>query len=72
MKPIGDTNTVRAKLLMAGWRSLSAWAIAHGYMPKTVWRAVADWGQRTDRPLGGINRQIMRDLRRTLGEKEVA
>lgn len=72
MKPIGDMNAVRAKLLLAGWRSLSAWAAAHGHNPKTVWRTVTDWGRREDRPLGGINRQIMRDLRRTLGESEVA
>lgn len=72
MKPIGDMNTVRARLLMAGWRSLSAWAVAHGYSQKTAWRAVKDWGLRADRPLGGINRQIMSDLRKTIGEQEVA
>lgn len=75
MKPIGDVNEVRAKLLMRGWRSLSAWAVAHGYLPGTVRRAVYDWGPRAERPWGGINRQIMADLRKTLAEdaeREVA
>ena len=69
MEAIGDMNTVRAKLLMRGWRSLSAWAIAHGYLPVTARRAVYDWGMRTERPHGGINRQIIADLRKTLEEE---
>ena len=68
MKPIGDMTTVRAKLMLRGWRSLSAWAVAHGYLPVTARRAIYDWGQREERPLGGINRQIMASLRRTLAE----
>lgn len=68
MKPIGDMNTVRAKLMLRGWRSLSAWASAHGYLPGTALRAVHDWGQCSDRPWGGINRQIIADLRKTIDD----
>ncbi|OIO78601.1 MAG: hypothetical protein COS39_06600 [Hydrogenophilales bacterium CG03_land_8_20_14_0_80_62_28] len=60
-------DQVRGKLALRGWRSLSAWALAHGYLPVTARRAVYDWGMRDDHePLGGIKRAIMRDLRRTL------
>lgn len=71
MKKLGDMNEVREKLRARGWSSVAAWARAHGYLPVTVRRTVYDWGGRADRdPLGGIGRQIVRDLRRTLGEQE--
>lgn len=70
MRPIGTMDEVRGKLALRGWRSLAAWAVANGYLPGTVRRAVYDWGHRADRePHGGINRQIIRDLRRELGEE---
>ncbi len=69
MKRLGTVTEVRGRLALKGYRSLSAWARAHGYLPVTVRRAVYDWGERDDRePLGGIKRAIMRDLRRTLDE----
>lgn len=74
MKAIGDINTVRARVILAGYRSVSAWARVHGYLPVTVRRVIYDWGQRTDIPHGGIGRQVMSDLRMTLtlGERETA
>jgi hypothetical protein len=72
MKQLGDMNEVKTKLQARGWSSVAAWARAHGYLPVTVRRTVYDWGRRVDRdPLGGIGRQIIRDLRRTLDEQEV-
>jgi len=69
--PIGDMNTVRAKLLLAGWFSVSQWARAHGYLPVTVRRVIYDWGTKGVEPLGGIGRQIMADLRRTIADRMV-
>lgn len=66
MTPIGDINTVRAGLLLRGWRSVSHWAQAHHYLPVTVRRTVYWWGTRSQMPHGGIGRQIMADLRSTL------
>lgn len=67
METIGDLNTVRAKVILAGYHSLSAWAREHGYLPVTVRWVVRNWGHRIDPPHGGIGRQIMSDLRATLG-----
>lgn len=72
MNTIGDMNTVRAQLMLAGYRSLAAWAKAHGYLPVTVRRVIYDWGQRPETPHGGIGRQVMRDLRATLGVREAS
>lgn len=66
--PVGDLRTVRAKLVLAGWPSMKAWAEAHGYKRVTVSFAIRSWGMRTDRtPHGGLARAVMADLRRTLG-----
>ncbi|MFZ5510871.1 hypothetical protein [Thermomonas sp.] len=72
MRPIGDINTVRARLLMRGWRSVAAWAEAHGYLPVTVRRTIYQWGERPQAPHGGVGRQIMADLQKTLSEREAA
>lgn len=71
MKAIGNINQVRSKLLMRGWYSVSEWARAHGYKDGTVRRAIYDWGERDNTPLGGINRQIIADLRKELEEETV-
>lgn len=67
---IGDVTAVRGRLALLGWRSMRAWAHAHGYLRVTVRNTVVTWGQRTDRrqPHGGISRAVMRDLRRTFAE----
>jgi len=72
MQTIGDMNTVRAQVMLRGYRSLAAWAVAHGYLPVTVRRVVYDWGQRPDRPHGGIGRQVILDLKKTLNQREAA
>lgn len=67
MKAIGTTDEVRARLMLRGWRSTSAWARENGFLPVTVRKAVNAWGLRTDRePLGGLNRQIIKKLRADL------
>lgn len=48
--------------------SLHAWAIKNNWPPRTVYTTVERWGHREDRPLGGIGRQIMADLKRELEE----
>lgn len=72
MQTIGNMHTVRAQVMLAGYRSLAAWAKAHGYLPVTVRRVIYDWGQRPEQPHGGIGRQVMRDLKKTLGVREAA
>lgn len=68
MKPLGDINQVRARLLLRGFGSVATWAERNGYVPATVRRSVYVWGSRGDKePHGGISRQIMRDLRRDIG-----
>jgi hypothetical protein len=67
VQPLGDMNRVRMLLLMRGYRSLSAWAKAHGFKPVTARRVVYDWAHRGDRePHGGIARDLMRKLRETV------
>ena len=65
-RPLGDMRAVRARLVNAGYPSVRAWAQAHGYLPVTVRRTIHWWGMRTDQPLGGIGRQIIADLRKTV------
>jgi gp16 family phage-associated protein len=60
--------SIRTKLKERG-KTLRAWALERGYVPRTAYDVVQRWGHRTDRkPLGGISRQIMADLRRELEE----
>lgn len=67
MEAIGEMTQVRGKLALAGYRSVRSWADRHGYKAVTVRRVIYDWGCRSDRePHGGIARQVMSDLRRTL------
>lgn len=67
---IGDRTEVRGRLALAGYRSLAEWARQHGYAPVTARAVVYAWGERTDRgPHGGIARQVMADLRATLGRQ---
>jgi len=67
MKAIGDTSRVKALLMLRGWRSMSAWARAHGYLPVTVRVTVAKWGLRSDKePHGGLSREIIKKLRAEL------
>lgn len=57
----------KAKLRQRG-TSLRRWALERGYPPRTAYIVVQRWGHRIDRPLGGVGRQIMADLRRELEE----
>ena len=67
VEPLGTVLAVRVRLMQLGWKSMSAWAVAYGYERGSVQAVVKTWGQRTDRrPLGGIARAVMRDLRSTL------
>lgn len=66
-EPLGDATTVRGKLALAGYRSITDWAHKHGVKPVTARRVVYDWANRTDRdPHGGIARDVMQKLRRTV------
>lgn len=68
-EPLGDATTVRGKLALAGYRSITEWAKQHGIKPVTARRVIYDWSNRTDRdPHGGIAREVMRKLRTTLDE----
>lgn len=72
MKAIGNMQQVRMQLMLRGYRSVEEWAQRKGHISASVRRAVYDWGQREDRePHGGITRQIMADLRKTLAEEPV-
>ncbi|MFN4097787.1 MAG: hypothetical protein ACK4GG_13545 [Sphingomonas sp.] len=71
-KALENMRQVKAALLLRGWNSVSAWAIAHGFLPVTARRAIYDWWHRTDRePLGGINRQIIAELRAEVAKPEL-
>jgi hypothetical protein len=43
------------------------WALSRGHHPATVYQVIRVWGQRGRRPLGGLGRVILRDLRAELG-----
>lgn len=71
---LGDPTVLRGRLALLGWRSLSAWARAHGHCRSLTQRAVAVWGgHAADRPRralhGGITRAILSDLVATLAEQ---
>lgn len=66
-EPLGDATRVRGLLAMAGYRSITAWAQAHGIKPVTARRVIYDWANRTDRdPHGGVAREVMKKLRETV------
>lgn len=66
-KILGTADCIRIKLREAGYRSISSWAVSHGYKPATARRVIYVWGQRSDRePHGGIARALIRDLRHSL------
>lgn len=70
-EPLGDATTVRGKLALAGYRSITDWANRHGIKPVTARRVIYDWAQRIDRePHGGIAREVMKMLRKTLEAKD--
>ncbi len=72
MKAIGNMQQVRMQLMLRGYRSVEEWAQRKGHISASVRRAIYDWGQRDDRePHGGITRQIMADLRKTMAEEPV-
>ena len=62
---MAETSAIKEQLRQKGI-SLRAWAIQHGHRPKSVYTVVSRWGSRADRPLGGISRKIMAELRREL------
>jgi hypothetical protein len=71
-----DTTTPPPQRVLAALRARGTtarrWALAHGYRPRTVYAAIRDWVGRTDRaPLGGIKREIVRELRAELGAELV-
>ncbi|MBW7863067.1 MAG: hypothetical protein GX580_02835 [Candidatus Hydrogenedens sp.] len=48
----------------AGYKSLGQWAAQNGYARTTVYQTIYVWGERdTERPLGGLARQVMGALR---------
>ena len=68
---MNNTDTpaaVRAALRTRG-TSLRRWAIARGYHPATAYQVVREWSGRSRRPLGGIGRSIIADLRAELGNE---
>lgn len=73
VETLGDPVTVRGRLAMLGWKSLSAWAHAHGYPRQYVDHAVRTWGRpghgKKRACYGGITLAILRDLATTLAEQ---
>lgn len=69
---LGDSLTVRGRLALLGWASLTAWATAHGYSRQHTCIAIRVWGNpRKDSrrgPHGDITRRIVDDLSATLNE----
>lgn len=67
---LGDPTTVRGRLALLGWKSLSAWAKAHGYDRTHVDYAVRTWGKpdhgKARSCYGGITLAILRDLAATI------
>lgn len=57
---------IKAALAVRG-QCLYSWAKNHGYLHPTVYVTVKRWGNRSERPHGGIARDIMEKLRRELG-----
>ena len=70
-KALENMRQVKAALLLRGWDSVAAWALANHFLPVTARRAIYDWWHRTDRePLGGINRQTISALRAEIAKPE--
>lgn len=66
-QPINKAEQAKAALRQRG-TSLYAWARAHGFEERTVYRAVDLWAGRSDRvPRGRLTRQILNQLRAELG-----
>jgi hypothetical protein len=74
VEALGDPTTVRGRLALLGWKSLSAWAAAHGYDRKMVDYAVRTWGRpghgKARTCYGGITMSILRDLAVTITEQQ--
>lgn len=72
VEALGDPTTVRGRLALLGWRSLSAWAAAHGHDRKMTDYAVRTWGRpghgKARACYGGITLAILRDLASTITE----
>lgn len=70
---LGDSVTVRGRLAMLGWRSLTAWAEAHGFTQDHTHHAIKTWGRpRSDRrkaPHGGMTQAILLELLATINEQ---
>jgi hypothetical protein len=65
-----DSYTAASRVLdalRARGTSARRWALERGYRPRTVYAAIRDWAHRAEAPLGGINRQVIADLRADLG-----
>jgi hypothetical protein len=73
MQALGDSVTVRGRLALLGWRSLTAWAEAHGFTQDHTHHAIKTWGRpRADKrkgPHGGMTQAILRELLATLTEQ---
>ena len=72
--PTQDTakpEAVRIKEALAReGTTLHGWAVANGYLPRTVYVTLRRWGDRFDRvPHGGFGRAIMAALRAILREQ---
>jgi len=55
------------KLKRMGIKSLSEWARQNNYPVDTVITTVTRWGDRSDIPLGGFSREIIKKLREQTG-----
>jgi hypothetical protein len=69
VKPLGDALSVRARLYLLGWPSVAQWANNHGYAEGTVREVLRRWSHKKCEPLGGVSRDIMRDIRKTLQDE---
>jgi hypothetical protein len=53
--------------LIARGSSLGKWADANGHKRETAYSVVRNWAGKNRQPLGGIGRQIIKELRAELG-----
>lgn len=61
-------NEITAGVLLSGYRSLAAWAKAHGHNPITVRQFFNRYCGNQKRPTGSTTKAIVRDLTITLGQ----
>lgn len=67
-QPLGDRLTIRGRLMLLGWPSITAWSVAHGYPKTSVDAVIGTWGLRTGNrvPHGAVSCAVVHDLRHTM------